>query len=59
MSRGVSGFLKGVGAGVATGMIVGAVGSNIMKNNKNVKRSAGRAIKAVGDIIENVQYMMK
>jgi len=51
--------VKGVSAGIAVGMVVGSVGSMFLRNNKNVKRKASKAIEAVGNVIDNVQYMMK
>ncbi len=59
MTKGVMKFVKGAGAGLAVGMVVGSVGSSIMRGNKNIKKRANKAIKAVGDVIDNVQYMMK
>ncbi|OJU13652.1 MAG: hypothetical protein BGN88_06495 [Clostridiales bacterium 43-6] len=59
MSRGLSGFIKGVGTGMVAGMAVAATGSMLMKSNKGIKKNAGKAIKAVGDFVENVQFMMK
>lgn len=59
MTRGFTGFVKGVGAGMVAGMAVAATSSMLMKSNKGVKKNAGKAIRAVGDLIENVQYMMK
>lgn len=52
-------MVKGVSAGIAVGMVVGGVGSMFLRNNKNVKRKASKAIEAVGNVIDNVQYMMK
>ena len=59
MTNGFSSFVKGVGTGMAVGMTIVAAKNMTMKNNKKVKRNAGRAMRAVGDLIQNVQYMMK
>lgn len=59
MAKGFKGFMKGVGAGVAAGIAIGAVSSTLMKNNKGVRKNAGKALRAVGDFVENVQYMIK
>ncbi len=59
MSKSAMKFVKGIGTGLAVGMVVGTVGSKIMRGNKNVKKRASKAMKAVGDVIDNVQYMMK
>ncbi len=52
-------FVKGVGTGLAAGMVVAAVGGSMMKNKKNLKKSAGKAARAVSDILDDVQYMLK
>lgn len=59
MTKGVTGFIKGMGAGIATAACIGVVGSMAMKNKKGFKKTAGKAIKAVGDLVDNVQYMIK
>ena len=59
MSKGVMGFVKGMGTGIIAGMAVGAVGSVILGKNKKFKRTAGKAVHAVGDLIDNVHFMMK
>lgn len=59
MSRNTMGIIKGVGAGLAAGMTVGFVGGQMMKNQKQMKKKAGKAMHAVGDLFENVQYMFK
>jgi gas vesicle protein len=58
---------KGIGTftkGIATGMVLGAAVSMITKpaNNRkrsNLKRNATKTLRAVGDLIQNAQYMMK
>ena len=59
MRRGAARVIKGVGTGIAIGVAVGTVGTALLRNNKGVKKKASRAIRAVGDVIDNVQYMMK
>lgn len=59
MSRNAMGVVKGIGAGMAAGMVVGFMGSQMMKNEKQMKKKASKAINAVGDLIENAQYMFK
>ena len=52
-------FVKGIGTGLAAGMVVAAVGGSMMKNKKNLKKSAGKSARAVSDILDDVQYMLK
>lgn len=53
------GVVKGIGTGLAAGMAVGFVGGQMVKNQKQVKRKANKAMHAVGDLFENVQYLFK
>ena len=53
------GIMKGMGVGLAVGMAAGFTGSQMMKNNKQMKRKANKALDAMGSLIDNVQYMMK
>ena len=53
------GIIKGIGGGLAAGMAVGFIGGQMMKNSKQMKKKAGKAMHAVGDLFENVQYMFK
>jgi hypothetical protein len=53
------GFIKGVGAGLVAGAVVGAVSSQKMKKDRRFKRRAGKAMKSVGQVVDNVQYMFK
>ena len=59
MSRNAMNVAKGIGAGMVAGVMVGFVGSQMMKNEKKMKKKAGKAFSAVGDLIENAQYMFK
>ena len=45
MNRGVSGFMKGIGMGIAVGCVAGAMGNSYMKSNKK------------GDLVDNVTGM--
>ena len=53
------GVIKGIGAGMATGIIAGFVGSQMIKNDKQMKKRAIKALNTVGNIIDNVQYMIR
>ena len=59
MAKNTMGIVKGVGSGLAAGAVVGFVGSQMMKNEKQMKKKAGKAMHAVGDLLDNVQYMFK
>lgn len=53
-------IVKGVGAGLATGMLVGYMGSKAMsKNPRQMKRKANKTMQAVGEIVNGVSYMFK
>lgn len=59
MNKGVSSFMKGMGTGIAAATIIGVTGKMCMSNNKNIKKKVNRAARAIGDIVDNVQYFMK
>lgn len=49
-----------VGIGMAIGAAIGYAGSTMMgSNTKTVKRTVGKAIRAVGDLVDNFQYMTR
>ena len=53
-------FLKGMGAGMLAGMAVMSVGTMMFKTNKkSISKTAGKTMKAVGNIAENISYMLK
>ena len=41
--RSSSGMVKGVVTGMAVGAVAGMVGGTMMRNNKNIKKKAGKA----------------
>ncbi len=58
MHKGVSGFIKGVGMGMAVGCIAGAVGNSYMHSGKKgLKKNVGRALRNVGELVDNVTSM--
>ena len=58
MNRGVSGFMKGIGMGIAGRCVPGAMGNRYMKSNKKgLKKNVGRALRNVGDLVDNVTGM--
>lgn len=53
-------FAKGIGAGVMMGVAASIAGTIAYKNNKkSFKKQAGKAVKAMGDLVDNVQGMIK
>ncbi len=53
-------FLKGMGAGMLAGMTVASVGTMMLKTDKkSLSKTAGKTMKAVGNIAENISYMLK
>lgn len=59
MNKGSMNFVKGVGAGMIAGAVVTAVGTSVMKNNKPLAKTTKKAAKAVGNIIDDIQMMIK
>lgn len=53
------GILKGLGTGIAAGMVAGFVGSQMMKNDRQMKQKAERAVNAVGDLFQSMPDMFK
>lgn len=60
LARGAMNVVKGIGAGIATGVVVGYMGSKMMKKSpKQMKKRAGKAMHAMGDLVDGVSYMFK
>ena len=60
MTRGITNMVKGLGIGMAVGAAAGAVGSTVVRNNKNtIKKTANKALPALGHIVDNMQYIVK
>lgn len=59
MAKRTISFVKGVGTGIAAGAVIATVGRTMMKNRKNFAKRTGKAVKAVGDFVDNIQYMFK
>lgn len=50
--------VKGVGLGMLAGAAVVMVGERMVQTNKKqLKKNAGKAVKAMGDVLDGVQYM--
>lgn len=55
MAKNTLSVIKGVGCGLAAGMVVGFVGSVMLKDNKKYKKKTAKAISTVEDLIEGVK----
>lgn len=59
MNKTVSNVAKGMAAGVAVGAVTYMLTNSSRRKSKAIKKGAGKAIKAVGTIVDNVTTMMK
>ncbi|MCI6007720.1 hypothetical protein ACTQ3M_01800 [Oscillospiraceae bacterium LCP25S3_E10] len=60
MTKNAMSVAKGVAAVVATGVVVGYVSNKVMqKNPKTVKRKASDAVSAMGQIVNDISYLLK
>ena len=60
MSNKNADFVKGVGAGVITGVLAATIGKAMLKNDsKSITKTAGKTMRAVGNIAESINYMLK
>ena len=59
MTKSTAKALKGLTAGVATGMLLGYMGKNMTDNKKQIKKKANKAMETFGDVIDTVSYMFK
>jgi hypothetical protein len=50
-----SNFVKGMGVGVAAGI---ALGMALAPRKRSGKRMAGRAIKAFGEVVDNISHVV-
>mgnify|MGYP007130862266 FL=1 len=58
MTKGISRFVRGVSMGAMVGIAVGAVGSMYIRNNKKgLKKNIGKALRNVGDLVDDVSGM--
>lgn len=60
MNRAAGTFVKGIATGVAVGTAVAMIGNpfNTRKHN-NMQKNAKKALRAMGELVQNAQYMMK
>ena len=59
MARSRNNFVKGMGAGMAAGAVMAIVGTTMVKNKKSISKTTGKAVKVVGDIMDDIQMFMK
>ena len=59
MSRNVSSFVKGMGAGMAAAAVIVTAGKMCMDNSKSLRKKVNKAAQTISDIADNVQYFMK
>lgn len=52
-------FIKGMAFGLTTAAAVTMVAKSAKGKKKKIKKTASKAIETVGDIVENVQCLMK
>lgn len=54
----VSSVMKGVSMGLATGIMTYTIANATSKQKNKIKHSTGKAIKAVGEVIDGVSNML-
>ena len=59
MVKNTMSVVKGVGAGLIAGAVVGYVGSQMKQQPKKTKKKAVHAVNAVESLLDNVQAMLK
>lgn len=61
MHNTMSNVTKGIIAGVVAGTAVGMIAAWPMDQHKrtNVRKNANKALHAVGELVQNAQYMMR
>jgi hypothetical protein len=60
MNRTAGVFVKGIATGMAVGTAVGMIGNPFKASKRShMKKNATKAIRAVGELMQNAQYLMK
>lgn len=54
----ISAIAKGITIGLAAGAITYTISNASGKQMKKVKNSAGKAIRAIGDVVDGISYML-
>lgn len=52
-------IIKGIGTGLAAGMMVGFAGAKIMENTTSAKKKVNKTAKSIGEVVDNVQSFFK
>lgn len=52
-------FMRGIGTGLIAGVTIATVGTQMMKNNRGLRRRANRTLRTVGDLMDGMQGMFK
>ena len=55
MAKNTMSVLKGIGAGLAAGMIVGFAGTLMLGDSKKYKKKTAKAMGAAGELIDSVK----
>lgn len=55
----ISSIAKGVSVGITAGAVAYAVANASSKEKRRMKSNAGRALHAIGDMVEGFNMMMK
>lgn len=59
MTKQFKNVAKGVGIGMAIGSAVSIANAVMGPKKKNIKKTASKAVRTVGDIVDTVSYMLK
>ncbi len=59
MVKNTMNVVKGVGVGMLAGAAAVTVGSMMFKDRKHLKKNAGKALHAFGELVDNVEYMFR
>ena len=58
MTKNVMGFVRGLGVGIAVGSVAGIMSRRMMpQHKKGVKDHVGKALRNVGELVDNVSQM--
>ena len=58
MTKGMSNVVKGIAAGMLIGTAAYIAGNTSKSKGKQMKKKAAKAMKTVGDVFDNISYMM-